>query len=516
MISQHKFPKDFLWGASTASHQVEGNTVNQWSVWELAHAADLAATVEQRLAKNPVTAGIVHLPEWQSIKRQASEPQNYVSGDGVDHYKRYEEDFDLLQELHMNSFRFSIEWSRIQPEEGSWNAEAIAHYHAYIDSLIGRGVTPVVTLWHWTMPTWFTDKGGFEKKENLAYFDTYVTKMAEEFGDKLKYVLTLNEPNVYATFSYFMGEWPPQRKQPLLMIKVLRNLAAAHRRAYAILKKTNPALQVGIAANLTNVRPKRPYHAIDVTVTKIMDYAFNWYFINRILRQQDVCGVNYYVTEYFQGFGSKLTPHTPVNDVAWHMEPEGLYMVLTQVWRRYKKPILVVENGVADSSDRYRQWWLEQTMIAMQRAMSEGIDVRGYLHWSLLDNFEWSLGWWPKFGLIAVDREQDMRRTVKQSARWYADYILQARGGKPVKPQKEADVKSPAQPVAKSPPTQPARPTRKPHAPAAADTAQPRRAPAKTAAKRQPQRPQTHSANATKPPGSKVRLDLSRLRRRVQ
>ena len=247
-----------MWGASTASHQVEGGTVNQWSVWELSAASDLAATAEERLG---------WLPDWQGIKAQAEDPDNYVSGAGVDHFNRYEEDFDLLRKLQCNAFRFGIEWSRINPEEGIFDKESIAHYHRYLDALRARDIEPMLNIWHWTMPTWFTDKGGFENRENLEYWDRFVRKLAEEYGDKVRYVLTLNEPNVYASFGYLNGEWPPQQKSVPKFFTVYRNLAAAHRRAYDILKARNSTLQIGVAAQLANIQAKRPHNVIDSATT---------------------------------------------------------------------------------------------------------------------------------------------------------------------------------------------------------------------------------------------------------
>jgi len=419
MIAQQKFPKDFLWGASTASHQVEGGTVNQWSQWELEHAAELASGAAKRYAG---------LNDWREIREQAEDPDNYVSGQGIDHYNRYEEDFDLLQQLNFNAFRFGIEWSRIEPEQGAFNLDEIRHYHEYLDSLNSRGITPVLNIWHWTMPTWFTDKGGFEKKENLPLFEEYVRKIAEEYGDKVKYMITLNEPNVYASFGYVNGEWPPQKKAYLTFLKVYRNLAQAHRQAYAIIKAANPAIQVGVAAQLANIQSKRPHNPLDNIVTKVMRYGWNWWFINRIRRHQDFVGINYYFTDYYHGTNGKDSPHVPLNDMGWYMEPEGLYPLLTRAWARYKKPIIITENGVADSKDQYRRWWLEQTVIAMQRALSEGVQIKGYMHWSLLDNFEWAYGWWPRFGLIAVDRENGMKRTPRPSAVWFAEYMLELQG----------------------------------------------------------------------------------------
>jgi beta-glucosidase len=411
------FPKDFLWGASTSSHQVEGGTVNQWSEWELAHASELASTAAKRLS---------WLPTWRTFRDEAQDPENYVSGAGVDHYRRYEEDFDLLEDLHLNSFRCGIEWARLQPKEDAWNLEALKHYHRYIRSLQKRNIEPVLNIWHWTMPTWFTEKGGFEKKANIVYFEQFVQKVAEEFGPDIRYVTILNEPNVYASFSYLLGQWPPQIKKPLLFLKVYRNLALAHRRAYDVFKRIEPSVQIGIAMNMSNDQPKRskyPLILISTIVAHAASYGWNRWFLNRIKKQLDFIGVNYYNTNYYQGF-TLQNPTTPVNDLGWYMEPEGILPVLVHTYAHYKLPIIITENGVADKNDRYRRWWIEQTLVAIQRAISQGVEIRGYLHWSLLDNFEWTYGWWPKFGLVAVDREDNMKRTIRPSAKWFANYLI--------------------------------------------------------------------------------------------
>lgn len=413
------FPKGFLWGASTASHQVEGGTTNQWSVWELEHANELAKTAKRRLG---------YLENWDTIQAEATNPENYVSGRGVDHYRRYEEDFDIAKGLNLNAFRFGIEWSRVQPHQDAWDAGAIQHYRDYIKALKARGIEPVLNLWHWTMPTWFTDKGGFEKRANLKYWEAYVDRIAQEFGKELHYVITINEPNVYASFSYLTGEWVPQRKNGFTFMRVFYNLAVAHRRAYKILKRHKPSLQVGVAAQLANIQAKRPHNYIDIIATSWMRYFWNWWFLNRINRHQDFIGFNYYFTDYYAGL-KRTSPQLPLNDLGWYMEPEGLYPLMVRVWARYKKPMIITENGIADSTDKNRQWWLSETILAMERAISEGADVRGYLHWSLLDNFEWKYGWWPKFGLVAVDREHGMKRTVRPSAKWYADKIKELQQG---------------------------------------------------------------------------------------
>lgn len=407
------FPKQFFWGASTSGHQVEGGNKDQWSAWELEHAKELAQTAHQRLGQ---------LPSWNGIKGQAQDPDNYVSGKGVEHFKRYKEDFDLLEKLNMNSFRFSIEWARIEPKEGKWDDVAIEHYREYIRELRERRIEPFANLWHWTMPTWFTDKGGFKHRKNVKYFERFVKKVGEELADDLTYIITLNEPNVYTTFSYAIGEWVPQEKNVVSSGRVYLNLLKAHKRAYKILKKQKPMLQIGLAMQLANIQAKRPHNFIDTMATKWMRYYWNWWFMNRSKNRQDFVGINYYFSDYYKGLWVN-NPKVPLNDLGWYMEPEGLYPLLLRVWAHYKKPIYVTENGVADESDDYRRWWLEETIVAMEKAISEGVDLRGYLHWSLLDNFEWKYGWWPKFGLVEVDRKKGMRRTIRPSARWFAQRI---------------------------------------------------------------------------------------------
>lgn len=412
------FPKSFLWGGSTASHQVEGGTYNQWTVWELQHAQQLAKSAHQRLG---------HLEIWEDIKEQATDPNNYISGKGIDHYNRYEEDFRLLKSLNLNSLRFGVEWSRLEPKEGEWNQEAVDHYHRYIDELNRQGIEPVLNLWHWTMPVWFTDKGAFKKRSNTHYWERFVAKVAEEYGRKVTYVITINEPNVYSSFGYLTGEWPPQEKNWLASALVIWNLVRAHKKAYRALKASNPQLQIGVANQVANIQAKRPHNLFDVFSTKWMRFFWNWWYYRRIRKQQDFVGFNYYFSDYYTGLIKRENPNVPLNDLGWYMEPEGLYPLLLRTWARYKKPIMVTENGVADMHDQYRRWWIEQTIIAMERAISEGVDLRGYFHWSLLDNFEWAYGWWPKFGLIEVDREHDMKRTVRPSAKWFAKRIEELR-----------------------------------------------------------------------------------------
>jgi beta-glucosidase len=274
---------------------------------------------------------------------------------------------------------------------------------------------------------WFDEKDGFEKASNLGYFLRFVNKVTEEFKDEVKYFITINEPNVYTAMGYISGEWPPQLRRPVKALQVYRNLAKAHRYSYSLMKKLKPELQIGIALNMTNSQPKRPNSFIDKTVARAADYGWNWWFLNRIKRHQDFVGVNYYRTQYYENFKQSESKDAPQNDLGWHMEPGGIAEVITKAWLRYHKPVMVTENGLADMEDKDRQWWIKETMLALIKSRKAGVDLIGYMHWSLLDNFEWASGWWPKFGLIAVDRENGMKRTVRPSAKWWAHQLKKLR-----------------------------------------------------------------------------------------
>lgn len=409
-LTEYSFPKDFLWGASTSGHQVEGGNYDQWTVYELDNAVELARTAADRLR---------WLPSWLEFKDSAEDPDNYVSGKGVDHWNRYKEDFQIIKKLNLNAFRFGIEWSRVEPEQGVWDKKAVDHYHNYIAAMKAEGIVPVLNLWHWTQPVWFEELGGFSRAGNIKHFLRFVEKIGQEFGSDVKYILTINEPNVYSTFGFMSGEWPPNKRNPIKGIWVFYNLARAHNRAYDLLKQMHPHLKIGPANQYSHSVAKRPGHWLDTRMAKLADYAWNWWWTNRVKNHTDFIGMNHYFTNYYQGFKT-VNPTTPVNDLGWYMEPAAIAEVITNTWMRYRKPIMITENGLADANDQHRQWWLEETMHALMVSRKAGVELIGYMHWSLLDNFEWKYGWWPKFGLIKVDRERDMKRLVRPSAVWWS------------------------------------------------------------------------------------------------
>ncbi len=420
-MSQQKinlsFPKRFFWGASTAAHQVEGNTHNQWSIWELENAKALAEKAKYQAS---------YLPKWNDIKDEAENPDNYVSGRGVDHYNLYEKDFLALKKLGMNAFRFSIEWSRVEPEEGAWNAEAIEHYRNYLKSLKEQGIEPFVTFWHWTIPVWFAKKGGFEKRKNAKYFVRFADKILHELGREFRYIIVLNEPETYIAQSYFEGNWPPMQQNKLKGLWVYQNLIFAHKKVYKLAHKLSRKFIVGIAKNSVH-----QYAGDNAMVSRIAAKVSTWgadyYILNQIKKSLDFIGVNYYFTNRFYGY-KVHNENTKLSDMGWDMQPQNVQFVLERLYEKYKLPLIITENGCADRDDEFRRWWLMQTLLAMNNTLQKGVKLEGYLHWSLLDNFEWSSGWWPKFGLIAVD-QQTMQRKAKPSAVWLAKALQNIQKG---------------------------------------------------------------------------------------
>ncbi len=416
MIDQGKadrlrFDSDFLWGASTSAHQVEGGNHNQWSVWELENARSLAKQAEYKLTQ---------LPRWQDIKDQAGDPANYVSDRACDHYNRYRSDFDLLQRMNMNAFRFSVEWSRIEPQEDVWNAAAFDHYRAYIKELRSRGIEPMMTLMHWTLPVWFAQKGGFAKRSNVRYFVRFVEKALIELGGSVKYVCTINEPEVYASRSYYWGDWPPNKQSRPLALWVYLNLAAAHRRCVRAGRRLGGGWLFGLSKDCAHNYPGDSAWLSSLSA-HLANWALDYFFLNKVKRHLDWLGLNYYFSNRF--FGYRIhNPEKPQNDLGWTMEPHNLQFVIERLSRKYRLPIIVTESGVADSRDRWRKWWISASLAAIGRSIKNGARVDGYLHWSLLDNFEWAYGKWPRFGLTAVDYKT-MSRKLRPSAVWFGELL---------------------------------------------------------------------------------------------
>ncbi len=388
-MSEIRFPENFYWGAATSAHQVEGGNINDWSKWEKGNAEELA-----RKSKT-------YWQDWQKEKYpEMLQSRNYISGQACDHYHKFKEDFDIAKELNHNAHRFSIEWSRIEPKEGFIDEKEIEHYRQVLIALKERNIEPFVTLYHWTLPNWLAEKGGWLNPKAPYYFDRYVKIVSENLFDYVNFWITINEPNVYASNSYLKDNWPPQNKSIFKYFKVLNNLAKAHKLAYRALHLIDLECEVGIAKN-----------NIYFENIPFIDCFWNKYFLNKIKNEQDFIGLNYY-HPFFKN-NALLN-----SDLNWRIFPEGIYHVLKKL-KKYNTPIYITENGLADVSDKKRTNFIKDHLFWIHKAIKDGIDVRGYLHWSLLDNFEWDKGFWPRFGLVEVDFKT-FERKIRPSAYEYA------------------------------------------------------------------------------------------------
>ena len=418
-----KFPKSFLWGASSAAHQVEGNNHNDWTEWEAANAERLAAEADGLFGS--------WIPNWDRFKTQATDPENYISGEACDQFNRFESDFDLARELGMNAQRVSLEWSRLEPEEGRFDAAAVQHYREVIQALKARGMEPFITIWHWTLPLWVRDQGGWRSTKTVRDFGRLAETMTRELGSEVRFWITLNEPEMYAEEAYLTGNHPPGARSTLAYLQVTRNLIRGHRLAYAKMKRIRPGAQIGIAKDNAYLEPYQN-KLLNRWFTRLVDWWWNYSFLNRIKNWQDFIGLNYYfhhrlhlgreeIGSLFGGQFKSWNENKVVSDIGVELYPEGIYDVL-QGLKRYRKPIYITEHGLADERDAHRSWYVAESLRQVHRAMTDGADVRGYMHWSLLDNFEWAKGFWPRFGLIKVNFETQ-GRTIRDSAWEYAAII---------------------------------------------------------------------------------------------
>lgn len=411
-----KFPHRFYWGAATSAHQVEGNNHNNWSVWELENAKSLAHSAEYKLSD---------LPGWADVRAQATDPDNYVSGIAIDHYSRYKLDLAIAEKLHLNAFRFSIEWSRIEPEEGIWNREAIDHYRDYIREIKARGMEPMPTLYHWTVPVWFAERGGFERSGNIKYFVRFAERVIDEYHQDIRFITSINEPDTVSSHGYITLDHPPQHRSFLRAFLVYRNLLRAHKLIYAYAHRKSRRLKVGFTKSYAWVRAgdERAITRLAVRADLwLRDDMPLWY----VRRRLDFIGLNYYFSDRHMGVKIDNT-NEKLNDLGWEMRPEDIKHVLIRL-KKWKKPILITESGVADRNDTHRKWWIAQSLAAVHVAMQAGVEVLGYMHWSLFDNFEWAYGRWPRFGLIEIDYDNGLKRIVRPSGIWYGKLIKKMRG----------------------------------------------------------------------------------------
>jgi beta-glucosidase len=385
----YEFPKDFIWGTAMSAYQTEGNNTNtDWYQWEA--------------QKNPE-------------EKYPLEP----CGIACDSYNRYNEDFELCEKLNNNAVRISIEWARIEPEHGRFNHDEIEHYRKVLKTAKMKGLKTFVTLHHFTNPAWFAQLGGWLNVKSPAFFKTYAKKCAEEYGGLIDMFCTINEPQVLALLCYTNGTWPPNRKSFPQSLLVQTNLMRAHSAAYDEIKKVGN-YKVGIVKNIQWF-----YTADDSTspsdksTVAFMNFINSDFFLMPIKRKLDFIGLNFYFTTRIKN-GVRDNLDDLQNDLGWWIYPKGLECVLLNL-KKYNLPIYITENGTADAWDKIRKSFIKDMLISCHNALMKGVKVKGYFYWSLIDNYEWHQGYWPRFGLVEVDRDNNLMRKPRPSYYYYAE-----------------------------------------------------------------------------------------------
>ena len=381
------FPDGFLFGSSTAAHQVEGgNANNDWWAWE-------------------------HAPGTPAV-----EP----SGDAIDQYHRYADDFALLAGLGQNAHRLSLEWSRIEPEPGEFSRAALEHYRRVLGSLAEHGLTALVTLHHFTLPRWFAARGGWAARDAVERFERYCERAAAALGDLTPYACTINEPQIVARMGYLEGWFPPGIRNPGLWRKVTRAFIAAHEAAVRALRAGAGSPQAGICLQMPAFEPARADDPGCVALCAELQHEMIDVYLDGLAG--DFVGVQYCTRERIDpaapGHDAKPPPDAPVTLMGWELFPEGLHRAIVSA-AASGLPVIVTENGIATADDEQRIAYLRDHLGQVKRALADGVDVRGYMCWSSFDNFEWNEGYRPTFGLVGIDREDGLRRVARPSAEWY-------------------------------------------------------------------------------------------------
>jgi len=399
------FPSGFLWGTATAAHQVEGsNTNNNWSDWE---------------------------------QQPGRIVQGQKAGLACDWWGgRWKEDFDRAAETGQNAHRLSVEWSRIQPTPDRWDEHALDYYRQIVRGLVDRGLTPMVTLHHFSDPLWLVERGGWENETTADLFAVFTKKVVQALQEYVNLWVTINEPNVYAYSSYISGDFPPGKRDPNTGFRVMSNLVKGHAAAYEAIHKQQVTARAGIALNYRGFHPARSWLPMDAWVSRIQHTLFNQLFpraltdgiVNTIIKReripkaaktQDFLGVNYYTCDEIRfapfspgtGFGKQsFAKDADLSDTGFLAnEPQGMFEALK--WgMQFNIPLIVTENGVEDADDHLRPRYMIQHIHQVWRAANFSWPVKGYFHWSLVDNFEWERGWTQRFGLWELDVDTQVRR----------------------------------------------------------------------------------------------------------
>jgi len=374
------FPIGFLWGAATAAHQVEGaNTANDWAAWET----------------------------------DPNSPSAAVSGRACEHWTRYPADLDILAGMGLNTYRFSVEWSRIEPDDGVISVAALDHYRRVCEAARARGLEPLVVFHHFTTPAWVARAGGWCEAGTAARFVRFCETVATHLKGTFNYACTINEPSVVAAFGYELGIFPPGLRDISRKALATATLIDAHQKAVAAIRLAAPGVKVGLALSMNEwgVLPGSEPRMLEIR--RLMEDVFL-----EATRGDDFVGVQNY-TRLHVGPGGIVGPPagSRVTQIGFEFRPEALGVTVRRAAEMTGLPVMVTENGISTLDDDERIEYTQQALLALEACLADGVDVLGYVHWSALDSFEWVLGYWPKYGLIEVDHETQAR-IPRASGHW--------------------------------------------------------------------------------------------------
>lgn len=364
-----------------------------------------------------------------------------------DHYARWREDVALMKDMGLQDYRLGVEWARIQPAEGQVDGAALRHYRRLLLALREAGIRPVLTLHHFTNPGWFEAKGGFANKENIPLFLRFVRVVVRALGDLVSEYITINEPNVYATFGYLYGDWPPGHKSLAETLRVISNMAACHVLAYktihrmrSSMSKTSCGLpgetRVSFAHHMRVFAPEDPVNPLHRITARVTRWAFQGAVAQAFLFGKfmaplqkpfyikpglycDFHAVNYYTRSTISRPGDGVRAGAPVNDLGWEIYPEGIAQCAADMFILAPMPIYITENGTCDNEDTFRARYIYDHLKVLAES---NLPIKRYYHWCFCDNFEWLEGESARFGLVHIDYDTQ-KRTVKKSGDFYKKII---------------------------------------------------------------------------------------------
>lgn len=404
----------FLWGAATSAHQTEGGLENDWTRWEERHS--------HRWSSPSLLDRIVRRIRGYQPPPSHTDPNSYVSGQATDFYNRYERDIELADRIGLNALRFSLEWSRVEPEPGEFSETALEHYGDVLDEARERGLEPVVTLWHFTHPQWFVEEVGWHDGRAPEVFERYVDRVVGALGEDVDLWVTMNEPMAYLTACYLFDNFPPERTRWRQLPAAYRHVVDAQQRASAAIQERDPTTRLGISVSAGCFEPYTE-HLLNEWAAEGLRQLERDRFLRRVTGTLDWLGVNYYYhyrTDLL--FRNLLEDDPPRSDLGWPLSPEGLGNVVERMGE-FCEPVVVTEHGLADQDDEHRPWYIRESIEALDRARSTGTAVNGYFHWSLTDCLEWHRGRWPRFGLVEIDYDDGLARSLRESATTYRSLI---------------------------------------------------------------------------------------------